>query len=274
MRGVMKKYNLKNKYVLITGASSGIGKELARCFAEAGSHCILHSIPGDRDRLIEWGRDLKKTFSVQVWCLFNDFTDEQGPVDLFRAVMENVPRIDVLVNNAGMMVYGNVHATSLESQMNLVRVNICGYLSLMRLVIPDMVARGDGRVLNISSVSAFQPSPHHAVYGASKAFIQSLSEAVNQELRGTGVRITAFCPSYTNTPLLKVQGFPERVWWYRISGLGDPAEIARKGVEALRKGRPVVVPGLMSKFVHLFLNRFMPRRLVGAISSFVLRGAD
>ncbi len=270
----MKKYNLKDKYVLITGASSGIGKELARCFAEAGANSVLHSIPKERKKLIEWGRELEKRYPVRVWCMTEDFTDDKGPVNLYRKVMKAVPRIDVLVNNAGMMVYGNVHETPLESQADLVRVNIHGYLSLMRLFIPDMVRRGDGRVLNISSVSAFQPCPHHAVYGASKSFIQSLSEAVSRELRGTGVLVTAFCPSYTNTPLLKVKGFPEKVWWYRISGLGNPADVARKGMEALVKGKTVAVPGFMSKFVHLFINRVIPRRLVDAMSDFVLRSAD
>jgi uncharacterized protein len=270
----MKKYNLEGKYVLITGASSGIGKELARCFAEAGSHCVIHSIPGDRDALLEWGGELEKRFSVRVWCMVEDFSKEQGPVNLYRNIAEKVPRIDVLVNNAGMMAYGNVHEVSLESQIDLVRVNICGYLSLMRLFIPDMLLRDGGRVLNISSVSAFQPSPHHAVYGASKSFIQSLSEAASQELKGTGVLVTAFCPSYTNTPLLRVNGFPANVWWYRISGLSDPADIARKAMRALVKGKAVVVPGLMSKFVHLFLNRFLPRSLVVAISNFVLRKSD
>ncbi len=269
----MKKYDLKDKYVLITGASSGIGKELARCFAEAGSHCVLHSIPGERDALIGWGRELQKRYSVRIWCLFEDFTDIEGPGNLVRKIMENVPRVDVLVNNAGMMVYGNVHEASLKSQMDLVKVNIGGYLALMRLLVPDMVKRGDGRVLNIGSVSAFQPCPHHAVYGASKAFIQSLSEAISQELRGTGVLVTAFCPSYTRTPLLQVKDFPEKVWWYRISGLSDPAEVARRGVAALVKGKTVAVPGLMSKFVHLVLNRFLPRSIVAVISNFVLRGA-
>lgn len=270
----MKKYDLKGKYVLITGASSGIGKELARCFAEAGSLCVLHSIPGERDALVDWGRELRERYSVNTWCLVEDFAGEAGPANLVRSIMEHVPRVDILVNNAGMMVYGNVHEASLKSQMDLVKVNIGGYLALMRLLIPDMVKRGGGRVLNISSVSAFQPCPHHAVYGASKSFIQSLSEAVSQELKGTGVLVTAFCPSYTRTPLLQVKDFPERVWWYRISGLSDPADIARKAVKALVKGKTVAVPGLISKFAHLVLNRFLPRPLVGMISNYVLRSTE
>ena len=270
----MKNYDLKDKYVLITGASSGIGKELSRCFAGAGSNCILHSIPRERDTLEAWGRELQERHAVKTWCLVEDFTDERGPAGLVQQIAGHVPRVDVLVNNAGMMVYGNVHEASLETQMDLVRVNIAGYLALMRLLVPDMVRRGDGRVLNISSVSAFQPCPHHAVYGASKSFIQSLSEAVSQELKGTGVMVTAFCPSYTNTPLLRVKDFPSKVWWYRISGLSDPAVVARKAVRALVKGRTVAVPGMMSKFVHLVLNRFLPRSIVGAISNFALKGAD
>ncbi len=270
----MKRYNLKDKYVLITGSSSGIGKELARCFAGAGAHCVLHSIPGDLDALAAWGRELEKQYSVRTWCMTEDFTDDKGPANLFQKIAREVPRIDVLVNNAGMMVYGSVHEASLKSQLSLVRVNIGGYLALMHLFIPEMVRRGEGRILNISSVSAFQPCPHHAVYGASKSFIQNLSEAVNQELRGTGVTVTAFCPSYTNTPLLKVDGFPKKVWWYNISGLSDPADVARKGMEALVKGKGVAVPGIMNKFVHLFLNRFMPRKMVDAISYFALRSAE
>ncbi|MBN2158404.1 MAG: SDR family NAD(P)-dependent oxidoreductase [Spirochaetes bacterium] len=267
----MSKYDLKGKYVLITGAATGIGKELSRCFAAAGANCVLHALPGQRKTLAALGRELREKHAVKVWCLFEDFLDRGGPEKLYRKVSRNVPRLDVLVNNAGMVVYGPFHRARLGPQENLVRVNAIAYMDLMRLSTPGMIKRGGGRVLNVSSVSAFQPTPHHAVYGATKAFIQSLSEAVNQELRGTGVRITALCPSYTDTPLLKKGGFPEKVRWIRISGLADPAVIARKGVRALVKGRPVYVPGLVNKFVHLVLNRITPRVIVDAISNFALK---
>jgi uncharacterized protein len=270
----MGKYDLKGKYALITGASSGIGKEISRCLAGAGAHCLLHAIPGEREALHEWAGELEQAYAVKTWCLFGDFRSEEAPAALYRAAAGLVPRIDVLVNNAGMMVYGNFHEVPLEKQAALVAVNLSAYMTLLHCALPDMIARGDGRILNISSVSAFQPCPHHAVYGSAKAFVQSLSEAVSQETRGTGVKVTALCPSYTDTPLLKVEGFPPELWWYRISGLSDPAYIARKGVEALRRGKAVFIPGLRNRIIHTLVLRLTPRRLLDAISYFVLRGTS
>lgn len=267
----MSKYDLKGKYVLITGAATGIGKELSRCFAAAGSHCILHALPQQRKILVAWARELKERHPVKIWCLFEDFAARGGPEKLYRKVTGNVPQLDVLVNNAGVMVYGAFHQARLDRQEALVGVNVVAYMVLMRLFIPAMVKRGEGRILNVSSVSAFQPTPHQSVYGASKAFIQSLSEGVNQELRGTGVRITTLCPSYTDTPLLTKGGFPKKVRWFSIGGLSDPADIAQMGIHALEKGRLLLIPGFMNKFTHLVVNRVMPRRIVGAVSNFVLK---
>ena len=270
----MGTYDLKGKYALITGASSGIGKELSRCLAAAGAHCLLHAIPGEREVLREWAGELGRAYGVKTWCIHGDFRDGEAPAAVYREAAGLVPRIDVLVNNAGMMVYGNFFEVPMERHAALVAVNLSAYMALMRCALPDMIARGEGRILNVSSVSAFQPCPHHAVYGSAKAFVQNLSESLSQETRGTGVKIIALCPSYTDTPLLRVEGFPRELWWYRISGLSDPAFIARKGIAALRRGKAVLIPGLRNKIIHSLVLRFTPRWLLRAISYFVLGGAS
>ena len=268
---IVGRYDLRGRYALITGASSGIGREIARCAAAAGAHCALHTIPSEKATLRALARELEETHGVRTWCFLYDFIVPSATRKLYNEVMARLPRLDLLVNNAGIMAYGDFHELSIDRQENVVRVNAMAYLSLMRLFIPDMVSRGDGRILNVSSTSAFQPCPHHAVYGAAKSLVQNLSEAVNRELRGTGVRITAFCPSYTDTPLLKGDAFPERVRWYRVSGLPSPATVARHGIRALVKGKAVYIPGLRNRLIHTLLNRMLPRRAIDWISDFVLR---
>jgi len=134
-----------------------------------------------------------------------------------------------------------------------------------------MIKQKEGVIINISSVSAFQPTPHHAVYGAVKAFVQSLSEAVDQECSGTGVSVHTINPSYTDTLLLKKNNFPDKIWWYRISGLAKPEDLARKAIKAIKKGKRLYVPGLMNTCIHLFLPRLLPRKLSNIIANFVLR---
>jgi short-subunit dehydrogenase len=267
----MKTYDIAGKAVLITGASSGIGKALSSCFAEEGARLFLGCHPSEKAALESWMKELRAHFGVLARGFPIDLAADGAPERLYRAVVKNSGRLDVLVNNAGVMAYGNFHELDLERQRRILRVNAEAYLELMHLALRDMTAAGAGRVLNVGSVSAFQPSAHHAVYGATKAFVQGLSEAVNQELRGTGVTVCTLCPSYTDTPLLKGEGFPKRLLWYSVSGLADPETIARKGVRAFKRGKPVYIPGLRNWFIHAVLQRFVPRRLAGALSRRVLK---
>ena len=201
-----------------------------------------------------------------------DLSNRGGPEDLYDAVKRIVDRIDVLVNNAGVLHYGCFADIHLSDHELLVKLNVMAYLKLMRLFLADMVKAGEGRILNVVSAAAFQPTVYHATYGASKAFTQSLSEAVDEEIKGTGVRVFTFNPSYTRTPLLNRGGFPSRIWWYRISGLSDPADMARQAVKAFKQGKPVYIPGLRNWFTHSILVRVMPRSLLNALGRWVLRG--
>ena len=270
----MGKYDLRGKSVLITGASSGIGRELAACFAGEGSNLLLGSHPSEADILESWAAELRGRHGVETATFPVDLSEERGPERLHGAVKDRAGTPDVLVNNAGVICYGNFHEISLDRHDMLVKVNLVAYLKLMRLFLPDMVAVGGGRVLNVVSAAAFQPTVYHASYGAAKAFVQSLSEAVNEEVKGTGVKVFTFNPSYTDTPLLKGGGFPARIWWYNISGLSDPAVMARKAVKAFKKEKAVYIPGARNWFVHTILVRVTPRRLSNLLAYWVLRARD
>lgn len=278
LKAGLGKYHLKGKRVLITGASSGIGRELSRCFAEEGSDLLLGCHPSEADVLNAWAEELRNRHGVATETFPLDLAEDEGPERLYDAVKQRAGSIDVLVNNAGVMCYGNFHEIPLEDQERLVRVNLIAYFKLMWLFVSDMVVAGEGRVLNVVSAAAFQPTVHHASYGAAKAFVQSLSEAVNEEIKGTGVRVLTFNPSYTDTPLLQGGGFPARIWWYNISGLSDPEVMARKAVGAFKKGKPVYIPGARNWFIHTILVRLTPRRLTNLLGYWVLgeerRGSD
>lgn len=267
----MSTIDLNGKTVLITGASSGIGRELSRCFAMERANLVIASLPNEKDVLEQWAAELNRTYGVVVKTVTEDLSSQDGPRNLHRKVMDMVPHIDVLVNNAGIISFGLFHQISLEAQERIVSVNLRAYMILMRLFLEDMVKRNQGNVFNVVSVSAFVPTPRHTVYGATKAFIQSLSEGVNEELKGTGVKVFTLNPGYTDTPLLKVQGFPSRLRFYRFAGKSKPSTIAEKGVQAFKKGKKVYIPEFHLWFLFMVMNRFAPRWMINMISDFMVR---
>ncbi|MEN6474852.1 MAG: SDR family NAD(P)-dependent oxidoreductase [Syntrophaceae bacterium] len=264
-------YRITGRHVLITGAASGIGHALSECFARDGAHLFLGAHPSEETKIQSWAGELAGRYGVKTWAFPVDLSHVDGPETLYWQVNALGLPIDVLVNNAGLIAYGNLDQIPLDRQEQIIHVNALAYFKLMRLVLPDMIKRGQGRVLNVSSVSAFQPTAHHAVYGATKAFVQSLSEAVNQECSGTGVTIATFNPSYTNTPLLAGEGFPQQLWWYTFSGLSSPETVAEKGFQAFKAGKTLYIPGWHNWLVHAFLQRFIPRRMAVLISAWVLK---
>jgi short-subunit dehydrogenase len=267
----MDSMSLNGKTVLVTGASSGIGRELARCFAMESVRLIITSLPAEKEVLENWAETLRRNHCIRIETLTEDLSLAGGPENLHRHVMQITPAIDVLVNNAGVMAYGVFHELSLESQEKVVAVNLRAYMALMRLFLPEMIRRGNGAIFNVSSVSAFVPTPRHSVYGATKAFVQSLSEAVHEEVNGTGVRTFTLNPGYSDTPLLRGKGFPEKLRFYRFGGKSDPAVIARKGVIAFKSGKRVYIPERHLWFLFMVLNRFAPRRLISRISNLMVR---
>lgn len=240
--------------VLITGASSGIGLELARMFARKGYDLVLTA--RNRARLDELAASLQPA-RVQV------IAKDLALPDAAQEIQREVPRVDVLVNNAGYSIFGKFTELPLSDSLNIMQLNMSALVILTRLYLPGMLAAGSGRILNVASTAAFQPGPLMAIYYATKAFVLSFSEAIANELQGTGVTVTALCPGPTAT------GFQERA---RMENSGlvkgrkimDARTVAESGYRGMLAGKTVVIPGFKNKFLVQTV-RFSPRSMVTKI---------
>lgn len=246
--------------VLISGASSGIGLELARCFAADGSDLVL--IARREDRLRELARELTVRHGVQVRVLPKDL----GAPSAAREIVDELKglgiRIDVLVNNAGFGDRGAFSGLPIERQMEMIQVNVSAVTELTRRLLPEMVARGRGGVLNIASTAAFQPGPLMSVYYATKAYVLHFSEGVAEELVGTGVSMTCLCPGPVPTEF-GANAHMEGSLLVRL-GTMSAATAARDGYEGFRRGKVIVVPGILNKLTAFGVRlgpRFAVRKL-------------
>lgn len=250
-------YSLRGKYVVITGASSGIGREMARIFAEEGANLLLSAHPAEAGVLDAWAAELRADCHVETWPLAAGLASGDGPRLVFDHARTSLPHIDVLVNNAGILSYGAFCETPVEQLERVLSLNARACMVLMRLFLPGMIARREGRILNTSSMAAFQATAIQAAYGASKAFLQSLSEAVALELEGTGVVCCTLNPGVTDTPFLK--GYARAISAYRWGVTMSAAGVARLAVQGLKQGRPLIIPGLYNRCTARVLS-LLPRR--------------
>ena len=267
----MSKYEVRGKNVLITGAASGIGREFSSLFAADGANLVLDDLPAKKEVLAQWAKELADKYKVNTWSFHIDLSTENGPEQLYASAKAAAGSIDVLMNDAGTLEYGNFADIDYARQVFMVKTNALALFKLTWLALQDMKQTGSGRIINLSSCSAFQPTIYHAAYGASKAFVQSLSEAVNAELSGTGIKVFAFCPPYTKTPLLKAANLPEKLRWFAVSGLWDPAVIAKQGYKAFKQGKTVFIPGPINWLMHSVVVRLTPHNLLNVISKTMMR---
>ncbi|GAA5440743.1 hypothetical protein Dcae01_02263 [Deinococcus caeni] len=198
--------NMRTSTALITGASSGIGESLARQLAAHGAHLIL--VARTEDRLHALAAELGARYRVQVHVLPADLNRPGAAAELHAAVQARGLNVDILVNNAGLGGYGEFSAQPPAEIDRMIAVNIGALTGLTRAFLPDMLARGRGRVLNVASTAAFQPGPLMAVYYATKAYVLSFSEAVAEEVAGSGVFVTALCPGPVQTGFQAVIRIP------------------------------------------------------------------
>lgn len=253
--------NLRGQTALITGASSGIGEALAQRFARGGTNLVL--VARSEAKLQSLAQELAARHGIAAQALACDLADPDAPQQLVDQLAARGLTVDVLVNNAGFATYGPFAELELEGELRMLQVNVVALTHLTRLLLPEMIARQRGRVLNVASTAAFMPGPLMAVYYASKAFVLSFSEALNNELRGSGVTVTALCPGPTAT------GFQARaqmeqsrlVRGRRIMGVDA---VADAGYRALLRGKPVEIPGLMNR-IQTLLPRLLPRAAVPPI---------
>jgi short-subunit dehydrogenase len=246
-----------NPTVLITGASSGIGLEFAKLFARESHDLAL--VARSYDKLKCVAEDLQQTYGVQVKYYAKDLSISSTPKEIFEALQNEEENIDVLVNNAGFGWRGAFVQMELTNALEMIQVNITSLTHLTRLFLPGMIERRHGKILNVASTAAFQPGPMMATYYASKAYVLSFSEALSEELKGTGVTVTAFCPGPTATGFGQRAGFVnEKIFGDMLSM--DSYKVALDGYKGLMKGRSIVISG-WKNWLGTKLVRFIPRPL-------------
>jgi short-subunit dehydrogenase len=251
---------VNSETVLITGASSGIGLELARCFAADGSRLVL--LARNTEALEQLAVELRRDCKIEAIVLTADLSLPETPVKIFSELKGRGIVVDVLVNNAGFGAHGLFSELPLQRQLEMLQVNITALTELTGLFLPGMTGRRFGGVLNVASVAGFVPGPGMAVYYASKAFVLSFSEALAEELNGTGVKVMALCPGPTKTNFFKVAHANDA----QLARVADMTakEVAIEGHRAFQSGRTVIVSGLRNRLLVL-LVRLMPRLLIRRI---------
>jgi len=246
---------------LLTGASSGIGWELAKLLAADGYDlvCVARG-----KKLPSLARELEAAFSIRAHVVGADLAKPDAASRVLSEVEKLGLSPDVLVNCAGFGVYGKFAETDLSSELESIAVNVAALTALTKGVLPAMVARRSGRILNVASTAAFQPGPLMAVYYATKAYVLSFSEAIANELDGTGVTVTTLCPGPTETEFQKRAGL-EKTALFRGPLVMDARSVAQAGYDGMQKGKRLVIPGVMNRVMVQAL-RVSPRRLVTAIT--------
>jgi short-subunit dehydrogenase len=244
-------------HALITGASSGIGRELTRIFARQGTNLVL--VARDEGRLEQLADEVRKANGVDVMVMAFDLSRVGAAQEIFIKLQLESIRIDFLVNNAGFDVYGRFFETDLALELQMIHVNLIALTQLTKFFLADMVERGYGKILNLGSTGSFVASPLNAVYSATKAYVLSFSEALTEELRRSGVTVTALCPGATKTEFQQRAGMNE----IRLLRLGvmDAEAVAEIGFRAMMSGKRIIVPGFFNK-LQVFLTRLLPRRVM------------
>ena len=250
---------MKNKTALVTGGASGLGYEFAILLAKDSYHLILIDI--DSGKLTETKKELESNYPTQITTITKDLSIQNIATEIFEEIGDT--QIDVLINNAGFGLFGTFAETDWHREAAMLNLHIITTTHLTKLLLKGMVERGSGKILNMSSLAAFQPGPLMAIYYASKAYILSFSEAIANELKGTGVTVTVLCPGQTKTSFQEVVS--QETSENKISfNIASPKDVAAYGYKAMNKGKVVVVPGNINKFLSK-LPRLMPRNTAANI---------
>jgi len=253
---------------LITGASSGIGEALARCFAADGHALVL--VARSAGKLKALAAELEAEHGVKVIVQPADLSEPDAPRLLAAALKRKRIAVDMLVNNAGVLEQGAFTAMRPQRHQELIALNVAGLTGMLAHFLPSMQQRGFGRVLNVASIAAFQPVPTLATYAATKAYVLSLTESLAEELKGTGVTITALCPGITATGMLQTAAAANDQLG-RLPGflIGDVNEVAAAGYKALLRGEVIRVPGVANLAATLAARatpKWLLRRVAGTVT--------
>jgi short-subunit dehydrogenase len=259
--------NYKGQRALVTGASSGIGAVFARELARRGADLVLVARSGNK--LTALAAELNASFGVSVDVAVADLARPAAADDLAAELSARDLQIDILVNNAGFGLFAPLHQADGGALSDMVALNVAALVDLTRLYLPGMLERDRGAIINVGSTAGFQPVPYMAVYGATKAFVLSFTEALWAETRGTGVRVTALCPGSTDTNFFDVAGEDAQVG-RRIS----PERVVQAALRALDRRRSTVVTGGAGNWLLTNSPRLAPRQLVARMAERTMRPAQ
>lgn len=231
------------KYALITGATSGIGYELAKLFAKDQYNLVI--VARNNDELEKTANELKHS-GVEVITISKDLFKRESPFELYDEIKAKGIRIDVLVNDAGQGQYGLFAETDINRELDIIQLNIGATISLVKCFLPEMIARKDGKILNLSSIAGKTPGPYQSVYHGTKAFVQSFTEAIRSENKDNGVTITALLPGATETDFFnKAEMQDSKI--VQEGSMDSAANVAKDGYDALMAGDDMVISGFKNK---------------------------
>lgn len=235
-------------YALITGATSGIGYELAKIFGKNGFGLLL--VSSNQKRLETTKNSLKELCHEPIYIFEQDLTRLGAAKELYEKIKEMGITVSVLVNNAGFGTIGAASGIPLAQDENMMILNVVNLVELCKLYIPQMEAHGGGKILNVSSTGAFQPGPYTASYYASKSFVLSYTRAIRREVREKNIQVCALCPGTTNT------GFFEKAGTKIPGGAMPPEKVAAAGYRGLMHNREIIIPGLHNRLMQIFPVRW------------------
>jgi uncharacterized protein len=247
-----------NNTALITGASSGIGLELARIHASKGGDLVL--VARSTDKLEALKAELEHRYKIQVLILAKDLSLRNAANEVYEETKRLGIEIDYLINNAGFGDFGLFTETDWDKEERMIELNITTLTHFTKLYVQDMMERRKGKIMNVASTGAFQPCPTMSVYCATKAYVLSFSEAISNELKGTGITVTTLCPGPTKTGFDKTAGM-ESSKVFTNKNLPTAREVAEYGYLSMMKGKTVAIHGIMN-FIFSNSVRFVPRSLV------------
>lgn len=247
-----------NNTALITGASSGIGKELAIIHAKKGGDLVL--VARREDKLNSLKQELESTYNVKVEVIVKDLSNLNSPKEIYNEVLQKNIQIDYLINNAGFGALGKFHELDLEHQTAMINLNVTSLTILSRLFLQDFVKRNHGKILNTSSTASFMPGPLQAVYFATKAYVTFFSNALSEELHDTNITVTNLMPGATESEFGATSGM-DKTEMFKTTASSQ--SVAQDGYEGMMKGKIDVISGLktMEKIMMAFIP-FMPKKMI------------
>lgn len=243
---------------LITGASSGIGLELARVFAREGYDLLITA--RRENKLLKLSDELESTYQIRVSCFVTDLSAPESPKELYDFAASGGLNITILINNAGIGDYGFFHESDWDKTASMIDLNMRALTHLTRLFLPDLISKKRAYVMNVASTAAFQPGPLMSVYYASKHYVLAFSEAIANELGHTGVTVTTLCPGPTESEFQEKASMQKSKLFDRFP-VASSKEVAEYGYSAMKKGKRVAIYGVQNKLTP-FITGLLPRNFI------------